>query len=120
MSRSYRKPWIKDPANTRMKILHARRMRRITRQITDLWAKTHPDEHSVYCYCDLEWDEDIDCWGPCPHSNISYGPVYPHSYEITNPYDVCDFRFAIWGRTWDREIGGWVPCPEDRIKACRK
>lgn len=120
MSRSYRKPWVKDPANRYMKTVHARRMRRIANQITGHWTKTHPDESSWYCWCDLEWNEDIDSWGPCSHSHEPLGPQYPHSYEITNPYDIYDYRFAIWGRTWDWEIGGWVPCPEDRIKACRK
>lgn len=63
MSRSYRKPWVKDPANSYMKKIHARKMRRIIHQI-------------MKCLKDYE-----------------VGPEIPHYREVTNQYDVCDFIF---------------------------
>lgn len=102
MSRSYRKPWIKDPANRYMKILHARKMRRITRQITHVWTKEHPNDWWLWCTCD-EWEDCTICRG-------MHEPIYPHRYEIDDPWDICDFRYYVsaymyhwWGRIWSDE-----------------
>ena len=63
MSISYRKPWIKDPANSYMKKIHARKMRRITHQI-------------MKSLIDYE-----------------LGPEIPHYRSVSNQYDICDFCF---------------------------
>jgi hypothetical protein len=66
MSRSRKKePWVKDPANTYMKKIHARKMRRCVNQIMH-----------VFKYHYREGDD----------------PVIPHYRSVTNQYDICDYK----------------------------
>ena len=67
MSRSYREPWVKDHPKG-VKTLHARRERRIIRIMTKLYSKTY------------NWEDDFHL-------------ILPSRREITNPYDISDFRF---------------------------
>lgn len=67
MSRSTKKPWVKDPSNSYMKKIHARRMRRKIHQILQVFKQDQ--EH---------WD---------------VGPYIPKDDEVTNPYDICDYIF---------------------------
>lgn len=67
MSRSVKLPWVSDDAKRYMKSVHARRMRRRVKQILSVFV------------IQIE-DYDI-------------GPQLPVDDEITNPYDICDYRF---------------------------
>lgn len=63
MSRSYRRPYFKDAAHWRKK-LHSRAFRRMCRQHIREWAQNR--------YGDLD---------------------FKHRYQITNPYDICDWSW---------------------------
>jgi hypothetical protein len=87
MSRSYKKtPVIKDGGHGG-KQDHARAMRTNVKQILRVYAK--------------QWNEELD------------EPEFPHPYQITNRYDICDWRTyvdsesrrGIWGRHWFRKNG---------------
>lgn len=79
MSRSIKKPWIKDPSNSWMKRIHSRRMRRISNSILSKFAQ--------------EWDKN--CW----HSGegnewriyTPIEPVFPIKHQVTNQYNICDY-----------------------------
>lgn len=79
MSRSYRKPYVKDPANSRMKRVAARVYRHTCRQITYIYAK-----HWVQWGC--------TCDGDCTFCPLD-DPEYQHRHVLVNQYDICDFRF---------------------------
>jgi hypothetical protein len=87
MSRSYKKtPVIKDGGHYG-KQDHARSMRTCVKQILRVYAK--------------QWNEELE------------EPIFPHPYQITNPYDICDWRFYIgderrremWGKHWFNKNG---------------
>lgn len=67
MSRSVKLPWVTDDAKRYMKSIHARKMRRRVRQILSQFL------------LDVE--------------QYDIGPLLPVDDELTNPYDVCDYRF---------------------------
>lgn len=69
MSRSFKEPWIKDPANRYMKKIAARVYRRVTKQITDDWRKAGREQDD---------------------------PEYPHRNALVNPWSVCDFIWPAW------------------------
>lgn len=72
MSRSYRKPWAKDPSNSKGKKIFSRAYRSRCRQISRVWSK-----HWISpCFM----DEYLD-------------PIYPSKHEIMDQYDICDYRF---------------------------
>lgn len=81
MSRSYKKPWLKDPANSYMKRIHARRFRRMVHQTVKQFRY---DPLWDYCGEGMEWK----CETPMD-INI------PHYRSVTNQYDICDYIF--WG-----------------------
>lgn len=78
MSRSYKRPWIKDPSNSPMKKVAARVYRRSTRQITETFRKG------------WEWGQDFDVEDDTPDAFLQ-DPEYPHRYALVDPYTVCDF-----------------------------
>lgn len=84
MSRSYKKtPIVKDGGHAG-KQSHARAMRTNVHQILNVYVKTY-GEHSEE-------------------------PTFPHPFEITNPYDVCDWKFWISDEKHNRfifEYGEW-------------
>ena len=94
MSRSYKKPWLKDPSNSYMKKIHARIMRRKVRQILTEYKKTMLPEWETFFWLGKDWDVYL---------RTPDGPEIPHYREVTNQYDVCDYCF-------------WSSCPEDRRK----
>lgn len=106
MSRSYRKPWIKDPANRYMKKLYARAYRRSCRQISHVFRKGWIDPMLLGI---LEVDDQEE-------------PVYPHKHEVMDPYDICDYSFYIPRRIRYRHYGGraFIDNTRDHLKACRK
>lgn len=67
MSRSIKLPWVSDQAKSYMKPIHARRMRRKIRQLLNVFRQN-------------EQDYDV-------------GPTLPVDNEVTNPYDICDYKF---------------------------
>lgn len=67
MSRSRKLPWVSDDAKRYMKSIHARKMRRRVRQILSQFI------------LDVE--------------QYDVGPLLPVDDELTNPYDICDYRF---------------------------
>lgn len=73
MSRSYRKPYLKD-GNAKGRAIHHRRMRSITRQITNNWAKAW-DPYSAIMEIDVD------------------DPEYPDFRAVTNQWDICDWRW---------------------------
>ncbi len=81
MSRSVKKPWVKDSSNTWMKPLHSRKRRRITNTILQKFTK--------------EWDKDWWYSGE-GHEWRFYSPIvplFPVDDEITEQYDICDYIF---------------------------
>jgi len=67
MSRSYKKPWIKDPANRYMKKVSSRMMRSNVNQILQVF-KTKRDSYDI-------------------------GPDIPDRKVKINQYNICDFIF---------------------------
>lgn len=93
MSRSYKKPWLKDPSNSYMKKIHARAFRSRCRQISRVFTK-----------------------------DFTFGlvdPVYPSKHEITNQYDICDYCFYVPAVYWRGRHAGEDNFLE-HLKACRK
>lgn len=93
MSRSFKKnSYVKDPSNRKMKPIASRRYRRIIRQKVKPW-KDRYEEYGCWCccFCNINLEEfrtnGCHCLMPTPE------PVLPHPFEVTNPYDVCDFSF---------------------------
>lgn len=80
MSRSYKKPWVKDPANRYMKKLYARAYRRVSRHIIEKLKDGICQFPSIY----NEYYED--------YCDKIMG-MLPHRRDIMNMYDICDFRF---------------------------
>lgn len=76
MSRSFKKPYIKDKG-TYMKQVSARGFRHRCRQISKKYRKElSPDPYWFMWYYDV-WIED---------------PAYPLRRELVNEWDVCDWR----------------------------
>lgn len=69
MSRSTKLPWVSDPSKSWMKSVHARRMRRCIKQKLQMYITT-------------TLPEDLDM-----------GLILPVDDEVTNPYDICDYKF---------------------------
>lgn len=94
MSRSYKKhPFIKDPHAVE-KRLASRRYRRIIRQRVKPW-KDRYTEWSWECECEYDYDyedEFAELKQSCLVCRKSLEPVLPHPFEITHPYDVCDWK----------------------------
>ena len=92
MSRSYREPWVKDHPKG-VKTLHARRERRIIRQLVRPWRLKYSEfEDFKYDFC----FDDYPIVNPekvTIYVSSSPEPVLPSRKEITNPYNVSDFRF---------------------------
>lgn len=65
MSRSYRKPVYKDGGHWK-KQLHARAYRRMVKQVCKVFLL---------------------------HLETGKEPVFKHPYQITNPYDICDWWY---------------------------
>lgn len=93
MSRSYRKPWVRDHPKG-VKTLHARRERRIIKQLVKPWRLTYQDME------DFEYDIYLEDGVFYPiftkvtmYISSSPEPILPSRKEITNPYDISDFRF---------------------------
>jgi hypothetical protein len=86
MSRSYRKPYIKDGGHDRKQI-HARAMRRRVHQILWEHCKTMPPEWRWWFFLGKEYDD--------PVFKTPEQPDLPHSYQITNPYDICDWSCYV-------------------------
>jgi len=98
MSRSYREPWVKDHPKG-VKALHARRERRIIRQLVKPWRLRYQDmedfEYDIY----LEDDDFYPDFSKVTiHVSSSPEPILPSRKEITNPYNISDFRFP-----WTKE-----------------
>lgn len=78
MSRSYKKPWVKDPANRYMKRMYAQAYR----------SHVHKIEKSLkispYYGFFKDWQTDqID----------TLVNKLPHRRDVFNQYDICDFKF---------------------------
>lgn len=86
MSRSYRKPWLKDnggKSGIPMKTIHARRYRRICKVLTKKNAKDRVNEVVI----------DSNEWG---YPELYYlEPEYPHRWSVSDPYDLCDWRWFV-------------------------
>lgn len=117
MSRSYRKPWVKDPNNRKMKKISARIYRSRCRQISRVFTKHWIDPLWV-AFCEINEDyQNLDL--------VGYDdPAYPHRRQVIGQYDVCDYRFYIYKRTRHRLYWGAPDEHIDNIKehkaACRK
>lgn len=110
MSRSYKKPWVKDPANRYMKKIHARAFRSRCNQISKVYTKHW-----------FRWDVE----------GTYLDPVYPSKHEITNQYDICDYIFFVPKRRissfvddikkgYERVAPYWEDETKRHLKACRK
>lgn len=117
MSRSYRKPWAKDPRNSYMKKVAARIYRSHCRQISRVFTKHWIDplwiaisEAEENKWCGLVF---IDSW-------LGYDdPHYPHRRELINQWDVCDWRFRV-RKIYYRGRKRGEDNMEGYLRACRK
>jgi hypothetical protein len=83
MSRSYRKPWVKD-SNPDLRKCHARAVRRNAKQVLHEFKKTHFPEWSILFWESYEYEE---YWETSPE------PEFRHWKSIINQWDICDWRF---------------------------
>lgn len=122
MSRSYRKPWVKDPSNSYMKKIYARAFRRTCRQISHVFKTRWDDDLALYEFFEWEGSPEEDTWSFVKSykevDDWGFEPVYPHRRDIINMYAVCDYRFLLHkgyncGPTWSDETKYY-------LKACRK
>jgi hypothetical protein len=81
MGKSYKEPWVKDPANSYMKRIHNRRVRRSVNQILHVFKKN--------------WDSFWWFVGEGSGNIIksSPEPEIPDPKSVTNQYDICDYIF---------------------------
>lgn len=124
MSRSYRKPWIKDPANRYMKRVHAQAYRSRCKQIMKVWTKHWIDpmlEAMVY-----EFDFRLEFFDKDSYQGYD-DPVFPSKHEINNQYDIYDFNFCIYKESFGYLTSGgcmYARGMTDNMdayrKACRK
>lgn len=95
MSRSYKKPWVKD-YNPIGKRIHARRYRRYIRQDVKQWRNRYYEgtfPGCVYCEClDEFWDNDAEAlyWRACLAYELE--PAYDPRNKWIDKYDICDWR----------------------------
>lgn len=91
MSRSYRKPWIKEHQRN-VKTIHNRRERRIIKQLVKKYSTNFYQERSCWgCECGEEpWVSYID---PCPFIYTDHYPPLPSRREMTDSYSISDYRF---------------------------
>lgn len=93
MSRSYREPWVKDHPKG-VKTLHARRERRIIKQLVKPWRIKYEDWAGFeYDYEDLYEFPNTSSLEVRICMRTPMEPELPSRREITNPYNVSDFRF---------------------------
>lgn len=105
MSRSYREPFEKDGGHRRKKT-HSRAYRSRCKQVTKVFLK-HVLDHRYGYDDDGIWIHQGYEWCECCGAIIRLGywkvviedpspePEYPHPYEITNPYNICDRRIRV-------------------------
>jgi hypothetical protein len=95
MSRSYRKPWIKEhQRNLSNKTIHNRRERRIIRQLVKPW-KVRYNENWLYEINLSELYEFPNGW-TYEFSKLANSPIeppLPSRREMTDTYDISDYRF---------------------------
>lgn len=98
MSRSYRKPWIKDNANG-LKQVCSRMHRRIARQICKTWVHKYKECWGYGCEYELAapWDDDepdnpcgLSC--RCKQFITPMEPTFPIRKELVDQYDICDWK----------------------------
>lgn len=93
MSRSYRKPYIKDK-NHKSKQIHSRRFRRISTTLMNVFNKSL-------------------------RVNVECEPFLPLKNEVTNQYDICDWWYYC--NLKDRfSDGSFIWTEQEVKKACRK
>lgn len=81
MSRSTKKPFVKDPNNAWGKKRSARSYRSHVRQVNHVWLK--------------KWDSIANgrWWFIEYAPTEEFDPVYKDRRSIIDPWDVCDYRF---------------------------
>lgn len=100
MSRSYKKPWVKD-YQPKMKRIHSRRYRRYIRQDMKQWRNRYFE--GIFrdcCTCDCMeelWDDEdgLLTWPSCLSFEIE--PEYPPRNKWIDPYDICDWKMHYEG-----------------------
>jgi hypothetical protein len=99
MSRSYREPWVKDhqrACNLSLKKLHRKRERRIIKQLVKPWKTKYEDWAGFeYDYEDLYEFPNTSSLETRICMSTPMEPELPSRKDITNPYDICDYRFYI-------------------------
>lgn len=111
MSRSYKKPWIKDNPRV-MKRIHARRYRRYIRQDMKQWRNRYAEGIIRYCGYYWEWSEDLFSeewnwdvevlyWRECLSFELE--PSYDPRNKWIDPWDICDWRFYCEGPEYRRK-----------------
>ncbi len=100
MSRSYKKPWVKD-YQPYLKKIHSRRYRRFIRQDVKQWRNRYTKGIISYCGSYWEWsedmfskywdwDEEILFWRST--LSLQYEPEYSPRNKWINIWNVCDWR----------------------------
>lgn len=95
MSRSYKKPYLKD-GGTGMKKCAARMERRIVKQLLKPWRYTYTDCQVSDCFLtcammDPEHKDEI-CRHLCFALMSPLEPLLPLRKQIVNGYDMCDWK----------------------------
>lgn len=134
MSRSYRKPWVKDPKNSWMKRVYAKAYRRTCRQISHV-LKTRWNDDLMYYDDNWGWhsaDGTLVHAPLYPLKDFYLCPIYPHRREIINQYSICDFKFFISRGCITHFVEGerrgeyklvapyWKDTTDEHRKNCRK
>lgn len=92
MSRSFKKPWVKD-SQPELKRIHSRRYRRYIRQDLKQWRNRYSDSairDCVYCECLEYWDTEYYEW--CAGMAYELEPEYAPRDKWIPLYDICDWR----------------------------
>lgn len=104
MSRSYKKPWIKDSSPDFKKIC-SRAHRRIARQILKPWIYRYRDcwgwgcEDNMITARWVPWDDDEYEYGHCGFLCNCYQftapmePAFPLRKELVDQYTICDWKY---------------------------
>src|SRR5688572_13986658 len=95
MSRSYKKPWVKD-RGTQWKKICSRAHRRTARQILKPWRNyLGTVERSCFgCEC-REWDyyEGMEYLPVCEFDKDPMEPIFPLRIWLVDQYDICDWKW---------------------------
>lgn len=95
MSRSFKKPYVKD-GGTGMKRCAARMERRIVKQLLKPWRNNYRPTIERGCWdCECrEWDyfEGMEYLPMCDFDKAAPEPLLPLRKQIVNGYDICDWR----------------------------